>query len=174
MPNWLLIVALIVGVLAAGMLRERWRLRGMEGLARRRGWVMHSPFAPGEQPPMARLAERLEGRAARRWGGGLTGTVDGLEMAIAEHETAPSGIDATGSPNTTGIWRVMVAWRVRPDEATTIPDAPWPHGGEIVRDGEWAAWRVRGNLTEATAEWLLSHLSEARRHAALRQHQQGV
>ena len=28
MPNWIWIVALIVGVLAAGMVRERWRLRG--------------------------------------------------------------------------------------------------------------------------------------------------
>ena len=36
MPNWLWVVAMIVGVLAAGMLRERWRLRRMESVATRR------------------------------------------------------------------------------------------------------------------------------------------
>jgi len=30
MPNWLWIVTVVVGVLAVGLLRERWRLRGME------------------------------------------------------------------------------------------------------------------------------------------------
>src|SRR3990172_7319606 len=112
MPNWLWMVAVIIGVLAAGMRRERWRLRGIEGVAKERGLVLHSPFAPGERPPMAALAERLEGRRATRWGAGLTGVVDGLEIAIAEHETAARGGDATGSPNTIGIWHVMVAWPV--------------------------------------------------------------
>lgn len=163
MPTWLWIVAVIVGVLAAGMLRERWRLRGMEGVAKQRGFVLHSPFAPGERPPMAALAERLEGRPATRWGAGLTGVVDGLEIAIAEHETPARGGDATGSPNTIGIWHVMVAWPVRVEGASTDPGASWPHGGQLARDGEWAAWRLRGNLTRANVETLLAHLPEARR-----------
>ena len=163
MPNWLWIVVLIVGVLAAGMLRERWRLRSMESLASQRGFVLHSPFTPGERPPMAALAKRLEGRRATRWGAGLTGAVDGIEIAIAEHETPASGADATGSPNTVGIWHVMAAWPVRLDGASTDSADPWPHGGKLARDGGWAAWRLRGNLTPALVESLLAHLPEARR-----------
>ena len=64
MPDWLWIVTLIVGVLAAGLVRERWRLRRMEDVARQRGFVLHSPFVPGERPPMAALAERIERRRA--------------------------------------------------------------------------------------------------------------
>jgi hypothetical protein len=168
MPNWFWIVAIVAAVLAAGMLRERWRLRSMEGVARRRGFVLHSPFAPAERPPMAALAERLEGRRATRWGAGLTGVVDGLAIAIAEHETPARGGDATGSPNTIGIWRVMVAWPVRFEDGSPDPGGPWPHGGELARDGEWAAWRLRGNLTQAKVESLLTHLPEARQFASRR------
>jgi hypothetical protein len=157
MPNWLWIVAMIVGVLVAGMVRERWRLRAMEAVAKERGFALHSPFAPGERPPMAALAERLEGRRATRWGAGLTGVVDGLEFAIAEHETPARGMNAT-----VGIWHVMAAWPVRL-EGVTDPGVPWPHGGKLARDGEWAAWRLRGNLTPANVETLLTHLPEARR-----------
>ena len=168
MPNWLLIVAAIVGVLVAGMLRERWRLRGMEAVAKQRGLVLHSPFVAGERPPMAALAERLEGRPATRWGAGITGVVDGLEIAIAEHETPARGFNATGSLKTTGIWHVMAAWPVRVDGASADPAGPRPHGGQLARDGEWAAWRLRGNLTPAHVESLLAHLSEARRQFEVR------
>lgn len=174
MPNWLWIMVMIVGVLAAGMLRERWRLRSMEGLAKRRGFVLHSPFVPAERPPMATLAERLEGRRATGWGAGLTGVVDGLEITIAEHESPARGCDARGSPNTIGTWHVMVAWPVRPECASTDPGGPWPHDGELARDGEWAAWRLRGNLTQANVESLLAHLPEARRQFESRGNRMGV
>ncbi len=163
MADWLWIVAAIVGVLAAGMLRERWRLRNMEGFARRRGFVLHTPFVLAERPPMAALAERLEGRPATRWGAGLTGVADGLEIAIGEHETPASGLDGAGSPHTIGIWRVMMAWPVRAAGANTDPGDPWPHDGQITCHGEWAAWRLRGNLTQANVEKLLTHLPAARR-----------
>jgi len=163
MPDWLWIVAAIVGVLSAGMVRERRRLRGMEAFAKPHGFVLHSPFTSGERPPMAALAERIEGRAATRWGAGITGTVDGIEIAIAEHETPARGVDATGSPHTIGVWYVMVAWPVRAAGAGTDPGIPWPHGGQLVRDGEWAAWRLHGNLTQANVETLLAHLPAARR-----------
>ncbi|NUQ36442.1 MAG: hypothetical protein HUU23_01335 [Caldilineales bacterium] len=162
-PDWLWIVAAIVGVLAAGMLRERWRLRGMEDFARQHGFVLHSPFTPGERPPLAALAERLEGRPPTRWGAGITGVVDGIEIAIAEHETPARGADATGSPHTIGIWRVMAAWPLRSAGVSADPGDPWPHGGQLVCDGEWAAWRLRGNLTQANVETLLAHLPAARR-----------
>lgn len=163
MPNWLWIIIVIVGVLAAGMLRERWRLRVMARVVKQRGFVLHSPFAPGERPPMATLAERLEKRPATRWGAGLTGEVNGLEFAIAEHEVPARGIDATGSRNTTGLWHVMVAWPVDSRGVRTTLSDFWPHGGQLVCDGGWAAWRLRGNLTPAKLELLLAHLPEARR-----------
>ena len=106
MPDWLLIVSMIGGVLVAGMLRERWRLRAMEVIAKQHNFVMHSPFAPGERPPMAELAERFVGRRATRWGAGLTGVFEGREIAIAEHEMPASGSDSIG------VWHVMVAWPV--------------------------------------------------------------
>jgi hypothetical protein len=84
---------------------------------------------------MAPLAEKLEGRRATRWGAGLTGFADGLEIAIAEHETPARGSDATGAPNTIGIWHVMVAWPVHLEGAGTDPGDLWPHGGQLARDG---------------------------------------
>jgi len=165
MPNWLWVVLIIIGVLVAGMIRERWRLRAMEGVATRRGLTLHSPFTPGDRPPMTKLAELLEGRRITRWGAGVTGAVDGLEIAIAEHEVPASGGDATGSMNTTGIWHVMLAWPVGPG-GNSDAGAPWPHGGKLAGDGEWAAWRLRGNLTESTVEFLLAHLPEARQRFA--------
>jgi len=164
MPNWLWVVLAVVGVLVVGLVRERKRMRGLEGWAKSRGLQLHSPFIPGDSPPMAALAERLGGRPARRWGAGLTGRVDGLDVVIAEHETTPSGGDASGSMNTIGIWRVAIAWPVRASSSTPVePPDPWPHGGELAQEGGWAAWRLRGNLTQATVESLLAYLPEARR-----------
>ena len=57
----------------------------------------------------------------------------------------------------------MAAWPVRLDGASTDSADPWPHGGKLARDGGWAAWRLRGNLTPALVESLLAHLPEARR-----------
>lgn len=166
MPNWLWVVLIIIGVLVAGMVRERWRLRAMEGLAARRGLALHSPFTPGDRPPMTALAERLEGRRITRWGAGVTGVVDGVEIAIAEHEVPKTGGDATGSMHTTGDWHVMLAWPVRAGHVSADVSAPWPHGGAMATDGEWAVWRLRGNLTGTNVEFLLAHLPEARRQFA--------
>lgn len=163
MRDWLWIVVVIVGVLAAGMVRERWRMRAMERFAIQHGFTLLSPFVPGERPPMAALAEQLEGRRATRWGAGISGVIDGLEITIAEHETPAHGSDGTGSPNTVGIWRVMVAWPLGPHAVSTGPSGPWGHGGELTRQGKWAAWRLRGNLTQANVEAMLANLPTARR-----------
>ncbi len=162
MPSWLWIVMMIAAVLAAGLLRERRRLRSMERVAKQRGFVLHSPFVPGEHLPLAALAERLAGRPATRWGAGFTGEVNGLAIAIAEHEMPASGVDAAGSPNTIGIWYVMVAWPVGRAGVSTPAGGTWPHGGQLACDGGWGAWRLRGNLTPANLELLLAHLPEAR------------
>ena len=151
MPDWLLIVAMIGGVLVAGMVRERWRLRAMEVIAKQHDFVMHSPFVPGERPPMAELAERFVGKRATRWGAGLTGVYQGLEIAIAEHEMPATGADSIG------VWHVMVAWPLGIESTS----ADWLRNIQRVRDGEWAAWRLRGNLTPANVKLLLAHLHVA-------------
>lgn len=152
MPNWFWVVVVVVGVLAIGMIRERWRMRGMEALAVERGFVLHSPFSPGERPPMEPLAKRLEGRRAHRWGAGLSGTVDGVEFTVAEHE-----VPGTGSSRN-GVWYVMLACRLAP----TAAELPPPQGGKIAREGEWTAWRLPGNLTTTKVETLLAHLPKLR------------
>ena len=139
MPNWFWVLVLIAGVLAVGLLRERWRMREMESFAAQRGFVLHSPFVPGELPPMAALAAQLEGRPARRWGAGLSGAVDSIEFTIAEHEMPGHTI------STPDVWHVMLAWRP-PDTAA---------------GGEWATRRQPGNLTKANVEALLAHLPKA-------------
>ena len=58
---------------------------------------------------------------------------------------------------------IVAAIVVRVDGTSADPGGRWPHGGKIARDGEWAAWRLRGNLTPAIVESLLAHLPEARR-----------
>ena len=58
---------------------------------------------------------------------------------------------------------IVAAIVVRVDGTSADPGGLWPHGGKIARDGEWAAWRLRGNLTPAIVESLLAHLAEARR-----------
>jgi hypothetical protein len=111
---------------------------------------------------MVVLAARFEGREPRRWGAGVEGVLDGVPVSIAEHETAASGADAQGSLNTVGIWRVLVAW---PASAGGRNDAlaPWTHGGELTRDGEWAGWRMRGTLTPVLLESIANCMAEARR-----------
>ena len=147
MPDWLVIVVLIGGVLVAGMLRERWRLRAMEVIAKQHNFVLHSPFVLGERPPMAELAGRFVGKRATRWGVGLTGVFEGFEIAIAEHEMPATGSDSIG------VWHVMLAWPVGVENTFA--------NNQRVRDGEWAAWRLRGNLTPANVKLLLAHLHAA-------------
>jgi hypothetical protein len=153
MPNWVLGVLVIVGLLAVALLRENFRMNDMKGIAAQRGFVLHSPFVPGERPPMRLLAERVGAQPNPRWAAGLTGLVDGTEIALGEHEVQ-------GRIGTPAVWYVLMAWQAgaaQPNNAT-----PWPHGGQLIREGDWAAWRLPGNLTKANVELMLTHLPEAR------------
>jgi hypothetical protein len=154
MPNWVFGVLVIVGLLAVALLRESLRMTELKGVAAQRGFLLHSPFVPGERPPMRLLAERAGAQANPRWAAGLTGVVDGTEITIAEHEV----LGGIGKP---GAWHVLLAWRIvaapQPSNAN-----PWPHGGELIREGDWAAWRLPGKLTKANIELMLTHLPEAR------------
>lgn len=120
MPTWLWIAIVVVGVLAAGLLRERWRLNGLSKWCRQRGFVLHAPFEPGAQPPMASLVGRCNAHGARRWGAGVSGTVDGVALTCSEHETTEPGRKA-------GLWHTIVAW---PIGGTAGPIVLWPkaHG----------------------------------------------
>lgn len=160
-PAWLPIVLVIALVLGAGLLRERWRISGLERLCRARGFTWHSPFVPGEQPPVAALAAHFYPRGARLWGAGIEATVDGLAVTMAEHEASPLGAK-------TGHWFTLVAWPV-PKASSTAPDATvrtvddWPHGGTLVRNGGYGVWKMDGTLTPSRVEAILGNLAAARR-----------
>lgn len=160
MPNWCWIVVMAGGVLTLGMLRERLRMRRMERFARQLGFVLQTPFLPDESPPMEVLAERLEGRRATRWGAGLIGVVKGVEFVIAEHETPARGGDATGSANTIGVWHTMVAWPIGQKKMNANYGDLEQHRIQLTCYGSWAASRMKGNLTKANVELLLSQLPE--------------
>lgn len=154
MPNWVFGVLVIVGILAVALLRGNLDMKDLKGIAAQRGFVLHSPFVPGDRPPMRLLAERIGSQPNPRWGAVLTGAVDGTEIAIGEHEVQ-------GRIGTPAVWYVLLAWRIaaaaQPNNAT-----PWPHGGQLIREGDWAAWRLPGNLTKVNVELMLTHLPEAR------------
>ena len=71
MPNWVLVVLVIVAVLGAGLLRERWRLRGLRA-STERGLLV-------EGTAVAREAWLTESRclALEAWTGGGSFAVDG-------------------------------------------------------------------------------------------------
>lgn len=153
MPNWVFGAIVIVGLLAVALLRENFRMNDLKGVAAQRGFVLHSPFVPGERPPMRLLAERVGAQPNPRWAAGLTGVVDGTEITIAEHEVL-------GPIGTPGAWHVLMAWKAAAPQSNNA--TPWPHSGQLIREGDWAAWRLPGNLTKANVELMLTHLPEAR------------
>ena len=175
MPNWVWVVLVIVAVLGAGLLRERWRMRGMAAWCATRGFTLVAPFVPGERPHIASMVKRFDIRGGRIWGAGLVGLVDGVEVTIAEHETSPPG-------KKTGVWQIVVVWPVR------VPGGPvvlWPGAGpggvlSAVLGGSYAALADRlgvpdaepaslrastpgGVLVEGTAEAREAWLTESRR-----------
>jgi hypothetical protein len=213
MPSWLAVLLVIVGVLALGMLRERWRIAGMEKIARFRGLHVISPFRPDGRQPFDTLAARFSVRFSRRWGVGVEGEVDDVQLTIAEHEVPRTGsgnpdrwftLVAWPSPRTAGpvlIWLgqglstmsdagvaerlgvpqvdpatlrfrttagllieaeagVREAWLTA--ERTRALEA-WPHGGALLRDSGYCAWRVPGLLTPAQLETVLGQVPLLRR-----------
>ena len=144
MPNWVLVVLVIVAVLGAGLLRERWRLRGMAAWCATRGLTLVTPFVPGDRPPVASIVKRFDIRGGRIWGAGIVGTVDGVEVTIAEHETSPPG-------RKTGVWQAVVVWPVRNPVG---PVVLWPGGGpggvlSAVLGGSYAALADRLGVPDA-------------------------
>lgn len=168
MPKWLIIVLAIAAVLVAGMLRERWRISGVERWVRKRGLLLCSPFVPGDQPPVVRLAQRFAPNGARIWGVGVEGVLDGVPVTIAEHETA----NTTGK--TSGVWRVLVAWPLREAGETVVvwraPSTPIFSNRAIARrfgatDADALRTVSGGLLIEAAAAPREAWMTEARRAA---------
>jgi len=105
MDNWIGIVVIVVLMLAAGLLRERWRVLRVERWARGRGFVVRLPASAGGPQPAAKFASRLTVHGARLWGMVLEGSLDGVMITIAEHESSELG-------RKTGVWSTIVTWPI--------------------------------------------------------------
>jgi len=105
MDNWILIVVILVLLLAAGLLRERWRVLRVEQWARGGGFVVRSPVPAGGPQPAANLASRLTVYGARLWGLVLEGSLNGVTITIAEHESSELA-------RKTGVWSTIVTWPI--------------------------------------------------------------
>jgi hypothetical protein len=111
--NWISIVVVIVIVVAVAMIRERWRVSGLESLAKSRGLTPLFPVPEGGPQPAANLVKLLTVRGGRLWGSVLTGTIDGVPVTIAEHECTEQG-------RKTGTWSTVVCWPVAGDKGRLI------------------------------------------------------
>jgi len=105
MNNWVAVVLLLVIVLAAGLLRERWRVSRIEGWARASGFTRRFPVPPEGPQPAAVMVSRLSVHGARIWGLLLDGTIDGAAVTIAEHESSEPA-------KKTGVWHTIVTWPI--------------------------------------------------------------
>jgi len=105
MDNWILIVVIVVVMLAAGLLRERWCVLRVERWARGRGFDVRSPVPERGPQPAAELASCLTVYGARLWGLVLEGSLDGVTITIAENESSELA-------RKTGIWSTIVTWPI--------------------------------------------------------------
>jgi len=105
MDNWIGIVVIVVFMLAASLLRERWRVLRVERWARGRGFVVRSTAPAGGPQPAAMLASHLTVYGARLWGLVLEGSLDGVTITIAEHESSELA-------RKTGVWSTIVTWPI--------------------------------------------------------------
>ena len=105
MNNWISIVVLLGIVIAAGLLRERWRVTRIESFARRKGLSPLFPVPDGGPQPATGLVSHLTIHGGRLWGMVLTGTIDGVPVMIAEYESSEPG-------RKTRVWSTIVTWQV--------------------------------------------------------------
>lgn len=105
MSNWISVVVVLAIVIAVGLLRERRRVSGIEALAKARGLARLFPLPAGGPQPAGSLVSQVTTHGARIWGMVLTGTVDGVPVTIAEHESSEPG-------KKSGVWATVVTWPV--------------------------------------------------------------
>jgi hypothetical protein len=113
MNNWISVVVVIVIVMAVALMRERWRVSGIESLAKSKGLTPLFPVPAGGPQPAARLVALLTIHGGRLWGSVLTGTIDGVPVTIAEHESSEPG-------RKTGVWSTVVTWPVAGDKGQIV------------------------------------------------------
>jgi hypothetical protein len=88
MNSWVSIVVVVVLVLAVALGRERWRVSRIEGWARNKGFSRQFPVPDGGPQPAGAMVAQLAVHGARLWGLVLDGTIDGVPVTIAEHESS--------------------------------------------------------------------------------------
>jgi hypothetical protein len=164
MTTWLPIVVVIAAVLAAGFLKEHFRVSGVERWARAKGFTRLVPFTPAADAPVTELAASLHQRGARLWSIGLEGMVDASPCTIAEYSAAKPGT-RTGEE-----WFTLVTWpsaRPRADGSSLGPGpSEWPHEGVLVRVGHLVGWRLPGMMTAAKLDQVIKLTPEARQRSA--------
>jgi hypothetical protein len=103
--SWIAVPLLLVAVLTVAIVRERWRVRGIEAGALALGWSGRSSSSTNDVQPAASLVARMTLHGAQRWGMILDGTVDGVSATIAEHESSEPG-------RKQAVWHTVVTWPV--------------------------------------------------------------
>ena len=161
MSTWIPIVVAIVAALGFGLLREHFRVSGIERWAKAKGFVRPVPFAPGAGSPAVRLAAQLHQRGARLWGVGLEGMVDASPCTIAEYAASKPG------PRSGDEWFTLVYWpSARASDASLGPrPSAWPHEGKLLREGSHTGWRLPGTMTAARLDQIVRLGPEARQRS---------
>jgi len=158
--TWIPIVLVIAAVLAAGSVKENFRVSGIERWARAKGFSRLVPFTPAAGAPVIALAARLHIRGARLWGVGLEGMVDGSPCTIAEYAATKPG------PRSGDQWFTLVCWAPRSSTPSAEGPGTWPHEGELVRAGHLSGLRLPGMMTAATLDQVIKLTPEARQRSA--------
>jgi hypothetical protein len=106
MGEWLWSVVFLVAILGFFLLREGARASAVEKWIVSRGLSRRFPVPPEGPQPAANLVARLSTHGARRWGFVLEGTLDGLPVTVAEHESSTS-------LNSPPAWFTIVTWPIQ-------------------------------------------------------------
>jgi len=153
--TWVTGAVLIGAVLAFMLLRERWRLRALEGWAAERRFKVTSPFAPENQPiPAKTLSDVFSVNGALRWGAAAYGELEGVPVWVMECEASRPGM--------TSAWYTLVAWPISDAEASLVLAPPtWrlvprldqPEPQAPPQPPDPAGWQVSGSPDDRAA-WL--------------------
>ena len=98
-------VILLFVILGFFLLREGRRASAVEKWIVSRGLSRRFPVPPEGPQPAANLVSRLSMQGARRWGLVLEGTLDGVPVTVAEHESSTS-------VNSPSAWFTIVTWPI--------------------------------------------------------------
>lgn len=103
MTTWLVVIIVLVIVAVIAILRERNRVGAVEQWASANGLQRVFPVPAAGPEPAATLVRAMTIHGGRTWGTVLEGTLDGVTITIAEHESSVPG-------RKTGIWHTVISW----------------------------------------------------------------